>query len=262
MPALGRQSQCDFQGVLIDVDGVLHIDGVAVPGAAAALDTLRARGIPFRLLTNTTVRSRASLGGLLRGLGFAVGDDEIITAPVATAAWLRRYQPGQPCYLIVKGDVADDFEGVPLTDGTDARVVVIGGAEEGFTYETMNHAFRLLLGGAKLVAMHRNTYWESAGGPTLDAGAFVRGLEHAAGVRATVVGKPAAPFFRAGFRALALPSGRIAMVGDDLGNDILPAMRLGAAGVLVRTGKFREHDLTAGTPDVVLGSVAELPDLF
>jgi HAD superfamily hydrolase (TIGR01450 family) len=143
-------------GALIDVDGVLHIDGVVVPGAVDAVNALRARGVPFRLLTNTTVRSRASLGALLRELGFDIADDEIITAPVATAAYLRRRFPGQPCYPIVKGDVLDDFDGVPFSEGPDARVVVIGGAEEGFSYAAMNHAFRLLLAGAKLVAMHRN----------------------------------------------------------------------------------------------------------
>ena len=68
---------------LIDVDGVLHIDGDPIPGAVEALARLREMNVPFRLLTNTTVRTRASLGALLRDLGFHVADDEIITAPVA-----------------------------------------------------------------------------------------------------------------------------------------------------------------------------------
>jgi phospholysine phosphohistidine inorganic pyrophosphate phosphatase len=81
-------------------------------------------------------------------------------------------------------------------------------------------------------------------------------------VRATVVGKPAAPFFRAGFRALGLPPAAIVMAGDDLANDILPAMRLGAISALTRTGKFRDANLQTATPDIVLDSVAELPQLF
>src|SRR5687768_6040925 len=108
-----------IDGALIDVDGVLHIDGVPIPGAVVALARLREMGVPFRLLTNTTVRSRASLGILLRGIGFGVADEEIVTAPVATADFLRRRFPGQPCFAIVKGDVLADFESVPLTDGTD-----------------------------------------------------------------------------------------------------------------------------------------------
>lgn len=247
---------------LIDVDGVLHIDGEPIPGAVEALAQLRKLDIPFRLLTNTTVRTRASLGTLLRGIGFAVTDDEIITAPVATAAYVRRRFPDQPCYAIVKGAVLDDFDGVPLTDGPDARVVIIGGAEEHFTYQAMNHAFRLLLDGAAFIAIHRNLWWQTATGPALDAGAFIKGLEHATGRRATVVGKPAAPFFRAGFRSLGLPPPQIVMVGDTHRHDILPAMRLGATGALVQTGSFRESDLVHGAPDHLLASVADLPNLF
>jgi HAD superfamily hydrolase (TIGR01458 family) len=199
---------------------------------------------------------------LLRDLGFDVSDDEIITAPVATAAYLRTKHPGQPCYAIVRPEVLADFDDIPLTDGPDARVVVIGGAEEYITYQAKNHAFRLLLGGAALVAIHRNLWWQTASGPALDAGAFVKGLEHATGRRTTVVGKPAAPFFRAAFRSLGLPASQIVMVGDTHRHDILPAMRLGATGALVQTGSFRDSDLAYGPPDHLLASVAHLPGLF
>lgn len=250
------------EAALIDVDGVLHIDGDPIPGAVDALARLREMGVPFRLLTNTTVRTRASLGNLLRGIGFAVEDEEIITAPVATAAYVRRRFPDQPCYAIVKDAVLGDFDGISITNGTDARVVIVGGAEENFTYQALNHAFRLLLDGAALVAIHRNLWWQTATGPALDAGAFVKGLEHATGRRAIVVGKPAAPFFRAGFRALNLPPSRIIMVGDTHRQDVLPAMRLGTTGALVQTGSFRDIDLTHGAPDHLLASVADLPKLF
>jgi HAD superfamily hydrolase (TIGR01458 family) len=137
-------------------------------------------------------------------------------------------------------------------------VVVIGGAEERLTYERMNRAFRLLLGGARLVTMHRNRWWRTADGLALDSGPFVRALEEAAGVRATVVGKPAAAFFRQGLRGLGLPAGAVAMVGDDAASDLAPARRLGMRGVLVRTGKpVGEPELSDA--DLVLGSVAELP---
>jgi len=247
---------------LIDVDGVLHIDGDPIPGAVEAIARLREMNVPFRLLTNTTVRTRASLGALLRDLGFDVTNDEIITAPVATAAYVRSKYPNHSAYAIVKPAVLADFDGVPLTDGPDAQVVIIGGAEEHFTYPAMNHAFRLLMDGAVLVAIHRNLWWMTANGPALDAGAFVKGLEHATGRRATVVGKPAAPFFRAAFRSLGLLPSQIVMVGDTHRHDILPAMRLGATGALVQTGSFRESDLTYGAPDHLLASIVDLPSLF
>ncbi|HVB63361.1 MAG TPA: HAD-IIA family hydrolase [Nitrolancea sp.] len=251
----------EIQGILIDVDGVLRIDNEPIPGAVDALLDLRRRHVPFRLLTNTTVRTRHSLGALMRRLGFDVEDHEIITAGAATAAYLRRRFPDQPCYLITTGDVADDFAGVPLTNGMDARVVVIGGAEHNFTYAALNHAFRLLLNGATLVAMHQNKYWITSQGPTLDAGAFIRGLEYATGKRARLVGKPAAPFFRVGFRSLDLPPEHVGIVSDDLLQDIVPAKRLGATGILVRTGIFNESEIATTMTDYVIDSFASISDV-
>lgn len=247
-----------IRGALIDVDGVLHVDDVPIPGAIEALADLRARGIPFRLLTNTSMRSRRTLGVALRGMGFAVADNEIMTASGAAADDVRQRFPGQMVYLLARDEVRDEFEGVALTDGPDARVVVVGDAGERFTWSAMNHAFRLLFDGAALIAMHRGPWWMTAAGPTIDMGGFVRALEYSAGVRSTLVGKPSLPFFRAGLRALDLPAREVMMIGDGLRQDLLPAQRLGMTTVLVRTGMFRDGDLALGTPDVVLGSVADL----
>jgi ribonucleotide monophosphatase NagD (HAD superfamily) len=37
-------------------------------------------------------------------------------------------------------------------------------------------------------------------------------------------------------------------------------MALGSRGILVRTGVYRESDLQYGTPDVILDSIAEIPE--
>ena len=44
--------------VLIDIDGVLTISWRPLPGAVAALQQLRAAGLPLALVTNTTSRTR------------------------------------------------------------------------------------------------------------------------------------------------------------------------------------------------------------
>src|SRR5215217_7610043 len=198
------------RGWLFDVEGVLHVGSRPVPGARELLEDLIAREIPFRLLTNTTTASRATLAARLRLMGLPVTEESLITAPMATAAYVRRQFPGVSCYLLAKGDAVDDFRAasVPIVspDGAPAAdVVVIGGAEDELTYARLNHAYRLLLGGARLIAMHRNTAWRTADGMSLDSGPFVLALERAAAVRATVIGKPALPFFRHGLRELGLP---------------------------------------------------------
>jgi HAD superfamily hydrolase (TIGR01458 family) len=248
---------------LLDVDGVIVEGWKALPGAVGAVADLRDQGIPFRFITNTTAKTRRDLAETLAGAGFEVSAPEILTAPSATAVYLREHHGGQKCFLIAKGDVAEDLEDIELVD-EGAEVVVIGGAEENFTYENLNAAFRMLMEGAALVSMHRNMYWKTDEGLTLDAGAFVAGLEQASGVEAVIVGKPAAEFFRAGLSELGLPAERVAMVGDDIHNDVLAAQAIGMTGVQVRTGKFRPEDLEGvdPQPDHVIDSIASVADLL
>ena len=261
-----RKRFASVHGWLFDVDGVLHVGSRPVSGARELLGDLLAREIPFRLLTNTTTASRATLAARLLAMGLPVSEDLLITAPAATAAYVRRRFPGVACYLLAKGDAVDDFRAadVPIVgpDGApDAGVVVIGGAEDELTYARLNHAYRLLLSGARLVAMHRNTAWRTAEGMALDSGPFVTALATAAGTRATVIGKPAAAFFRQAIRDIGLPVTALAMVGDDARNDLAPARRLGLVGVLVRTGK-PVSPVEEAQADVVIDSVADLGPLI
>lgn len=252
-----------IHGFLFDVDGVLHVGSHPIPGAADALAALIARGTPFRLLTNTTTASRATLAARLRAMGLPVSEELLLTAPVATAAYVASRFPGEPCYLLSKGDAIGEFRaaGVDVVgpDGApDASVVVIGGAVDELTYARLNHAYRLLLNGAKLVAMHRNTAWRTEEGMTLDSGPFINALTSAAGVRPTVIGKPSAGIFRQAMREIGLPARELAMIGDDARNDVAPARRLGMTGILVRSGKpvGRAEEAQA---DLVLDSIADLP---
>lgn len=248
-----------IRGALIDVDGVLHVDDVPVPGAPQALEALRERGISYVLLTNTTMRTRAALAAKLNEIGFEVTADEIITAAAATADFVRREFPDHPTHLLVSGDARPEFEGIPLTEEEDeALVVVIGGAGPEFSFEAINRVYRMLRNGAALIAMHKSVNWMTSSGITVDSGLYVHGFEWAAGTNAIVIGKPSIPFFQAGYHALGLQPEETIMVSDSNRQDIRPAMALGSQGVLVRTGVFEERDLSVGRPDAVLDSIVDL----
>ncbi len=251
-----------YQAVLLDIDGVLTVSWRALPGAVAAVAELRAAGYPLRFITNTTSRSRAVLSETLLAAGFEIPAGEILTAPAATAACLRREYPGKRCYLLTSGDVESDFEGIALTgQGEPADVVVIGGAGIEFSHDALNHAFRLLQGGAPLIAMHRNLYWQTADGLTMDAGPYILALEQATGAHATVIGKPARAYFEEALAGLGTSTADAVMVGDDIEADVQGAQDAGLAGVLVRTGKFRQSalDQSGIVPDAVIDSIVALP---
>src|SRR6516225_11461833 len=242
--------------VLIDIDGVLTVSWQPLPGSVAALRHIRAAGLALALITNTTSRPRASIAAALGEAGFPVTAADILTAPVIAAAYLRERYPGARCLLLNSGDIVEDLADVTLArDGHAVDVVLIGGAGPEFSYQALNTAFGHLQRGATLVAMHRGLYWRTDEGLQLDTGAFLAGLEQAAGTEADVVGKPAPAFFHAALAHLGTSAAHTLMVGDDIENDVLGAQRQGLTGVLVRTGKYvpRTHLDASGTPDHVLG---------
>lgn len=251
------------KGMLLDVDGVLVASWEPLPGAVETVAWLRERGVPFRLLTNTTVLSQEGLCDLLRDAGFDVRADELITAVVATDLYLREHHTDHRALFLGADAVRNDLGGVVFVTEPPFDVVVIGDAEEDPTGEQLNTAFRALMDGAAFVAMHRNLYWQTAEGLTLDVGAYIAALEAASGITASVMGKPSRACYLAAVRSLGLAPHEVAMAGDDVANDALAAEAAGLIGVLVKTGKFRPQDLERCEPTTrVVESVADLRGLF
>jgi HAD superfamily hydrolase (TIGR01458 family) len=249
--------------ILLDIDGVLHVSGEPIPGAAAAVRALRADGHRLRFVTNNTTRGRARLARELLEIGIELDEDEISTTPIAAGKLLAGMRVLALTMASVREDLAAHVDLVE--EGPEA--VLLGGADETaetgevFAYENLNRAYAALRDGARLVCLHKNRWWQTAGGPLLDAGAFVAGLEYAAEVEAEVVGKPTAAYFESALAELDSTPGESVMVGDDVEADIGGAKRIGMRGVLVRTGKFRPAALEEADPhpDGVIDSIAELP---
>jgi len=250
-----RRALAGVRALVLDADGVVYTRGRALAGAAEALAALDERGIPYRIATNISSMHRASLAARFAGMGLAVPADRIVTALSATADHVRRAHPGEPVFVITRPDGLREFEGHPLlgpeeAGAADARAaaVVLGDGETALSYENLDRAFRLLRTGAQLIAMHRNPWWFTARGETLDTGAFVAALEYATGARALLVGKPAPLMFRAAHASLAaeveaaggsprLRLHDVAMVGDHARQDIGGAQRAGLRGILVLSGR-------------------------
>ncbi len=249
-----------IRGILCDIDGVLHISMQPLAGAAETLSWLNQKGYRLCFVTNTTTLARSTLLQRLQHIGLPIAESQILTAPVATANYIRQHYAGKRCWLLTKGDTAADFAGIELVEA-HADVVVIGGAEELLSYETMNRAFRMLMDGAVLLAMHMNTYWRTSEGLRLDSGPFIRALELATGKQATVLGKPGRAFFEQALSSIGVRAREAIMVGDDIENDVEGAQRVGIQGVLVCTGKHKADSplLKRVHPAVILPSIADLP---
>ncbi len=251
-------------GLLLDIDGTLYVGEEPIPGAPEALRELGRRGHVLRYLTNTTRFSRDELARRLRAMGFDASPDQLFTAPVAAAAWLAHHGIRR-VGAYVPASTPDDFRAFELVpEDAVPDAVVVGDLGPEWTFDRLNHAFRQLLEGARLVALQRNRYWRTPDGLTIDAGAFVAALEYAAGTEAVVVGKPSREFFRLAADSLPAGASSALVVGDDVETDIAGARAAGLPAVLVRTGKYRPETLAASKeqPDRVIDSVAALVGLL
>jgi HAD superfamily hydrolase (TIGR01458 family) len=249
--------------ILLDVDGVLHVSGEPIPGAADAVRELREAGHRLRFVTNATTRSKAHLAEELQGMGIELDAGEVQTTADAAVAALR----GKRVLALVMHALVGDLDELELV-GENADAVLIGGADDSpetnlvFSYMNLARAFGELELGADLYCMHRNRWWQTQRGPLLDSGCYVAGLEYAAQTEATVLGKPSPAYFDAACEALDAEPSMTWMVGDDLETDVVGARGVGMRAVLVRTGKFRPDTVERSRvqPDGIVSSIAHLPD--
>ncbi|VVB71884.1 Glyceraldehyde 3-phosphate phosphatase [uncultured archaeon] len=254
------KSKVGVQAFLIDLDGVLYVGKNPIPGVRECLEQMEERGYDYRFVSNSTRRCQSSVAERLLGLGYDVSVARIFTPPLAAIRHMK--STGQKrCFLLTAGDVHKDFENAGITVAKeDVDCVVVGDAGNSFTFERLNQALRLILGGAEILALEKDRYWQEAEGLVLSTGPFVAALEYATGKKAKLMGKPSREFFDMALKDMGLGPKEAAMIGDDILTDVGGAQAMGMQGILVKTGKYRE-DLAKSsgvTPDVVLESLAML----
>ncbi len=166
------------------------------------------------------------------------------------------------CFPLLKASLLEDLDGIEFVE-EKPDAVLVGDLGDDLTYAALNKAFRFLLGGAAFVTLARNRCFRAADGLRLDVGAIAAALEYGSEREAALVGKPSPEFF------LPAPGGawgsrreNAVVIGDDLEADVGGAKAAGAAGILVRTGKFQAAQLEKSPirPDAVLDSLASLPE--
>jgi HAD superfamily hydrolase (TIGR01458 family) len=252
-----------LEGILFDLDGVLYVGSELIEGAPESVRRIRAAGHACRFITNTSTLSRTSLHRKLRQLGFDIEPAEIFSAPQAARLHLARL--GHPrCALLLAEDARSEFADTMQAGIEAADAIVLGDIGEAWTCDLLNRLFNRMMQGAKLIAVHRNRFWQTETGLRMDIGGFVAALEYCTGREVLVAGKPSLAFFRMAVEDMGLPPDRCAIVGDDIDVDVGGGQAAGLFGILVKTGKYREAYAAASPvrPDRIVASVKDLPDLL
>ncbi len=247
-------------GFLIDMDGVIYRGGHLIPGADRFIASLRQRDIPFRFLTNNSQRTRRDVATRLKRLGIDVGSEHVYTCAMATARFLAQKKPGGTAFVIGEGGLLTALHenGYAIVD-KDPDYVVVG---EGRTisFELVEQALKMILGGAKLVATNLDPNCPTESGLRPGCGATVAMLETASGVKAFSVGKPSPVMLRGARKELGLTTDQTVVIGDTMETDILGGLQLGFKTILVLSGGTSRADLPryAYQPDAIVDSIAEL----
>jgi NagD protein len=249
-----------MMGFLIDMDGVLYRGTQMIAGADRFVRALRAAGRPFLFLTNNSQRTRRDVATKLCRLGIDAGEEHVFTCAMATARFLAQQKPNGTAFVIGEGGLLTALHnnGYAIVD-RDPDYVVVG---EGRTisFEMVETALNMVLGGAKLVATNLDPNCPTQHGMRPGCGALVAMLETASGVRAFSVGKPSPIMLRGARKELGLTTDQTVVVGDTMETDILGGAQMGYKTVLVLSGSTRREDLAryAYRPDVVVDSIADL----
>jgi HAD superfamily hydrolase (TIGR01458 family) len=226
-----------LRALFFDLSGVLYNGETAIPGAVEAIARAQASDLSIRFVTNTSRKTCSQVITNLRFMGFDIHAEQVYTAPVAAKAWIRQHQLRPYCLIhhAIKAEFGD-------LDQQHPNAVVIGDAEDGFCYQSLNRAFQLCLGGAPLIGIGRSRYFNLDGQLFLDAGPFIKAIEYAASTEAIIMGKPSAEFFHQVVSTTGVSANAVLMVGDDIFGDVEGSIKAGLRGCLVKTGKYQRGD--------------------
>lgn len=255
-----------YHTVLLDAYGVLVNQAGAIPGAAAFLRGLQARGQPYFLLTNDASRSPGTIAARFAGFGLSIPEAQIITSgSLLTAYFAAQKLQGARCLVFGPADshaYVRAAGGEPLAPvmGAEADALVVcddSGVEllpalEAAVTWAMRRLDRglpapmLLCNPDLIYPKGHDAYGITSGSVALVVEAALQVRHAAQAPRFVRLGKPHTPIFaaaeaRAGTRQLL-------MVGDQLGTDIQGARDYGIDSVLMCTGLTRWQAGTALTP--------------
>jgi glycerol-1-phosphatase len=267
----------DFDGLLIDLDGVVWIGREPVPGAPETLAALIAAGKRVVFVTNNPAKFPAVYAERLRGFGVEVGESQIVTAGMVAARLAREAAGPDGSAFVASRTTLKEMvaaTGVTVLEGEaggEAGVVVVSG-HPNFDYAELRIAMRALAAGAALIGTSRDPTMPMPGGEWPGTGAILAAVETASGRVAEIAGKPEHHLFDLALAALELRGSeptdevereprnpRVAMIGDRLSSDIEGGRRAGLATILVRSGTDSEDAAGTGIrPDHVVDDLAAL----
>jgi NagD protein len=252
----------EIRSWLMDMDGVLVHEEVAIPGADRFITRLTELELPFLVLTNNSIYTRRDLSARLRASGLEVPEDAIWTSALATARFLQDQRPGGSAFVIGEAGLTTALHdsGYTLTEREPDYVVL--GETRTYSFSRITQAIRLIVEGARFIATNPDPTGPTPDGPVPATGSVAALISRATGVDPYFVGKPNPLMMRSALNAIDAHSESAAMVGDRMDTDMVSGLEAGMHTVLVLTGSTQraEAERFPYRPSRIVDSIADLVD--
>ncbi len=253
MPIAIRDLLARYDGVLLDVFGVLLDASGPLPGARELIGELDRRALPYTVVTNDASRSAATYVERFAGYGIAIAADRFVTSGSLLPAYLREHGLAGARTLVL--GTADSFAyvrdggaiAVAPEPGLDIDAIAVCD-DDGYEFLSgIEHALSAIVRAVDagrapaLILPNPDLVYPKGGGELgFTAGAVALLLEAALARRfpghalAFVhLGKPEPHLFAEAARRLAIAPARLVMIGDQLETDIAGAHAAGMATALL-----------------------------
>jgi glycerol-1-phosphatase len=227
-----------YDVLLFDLDGVVYIGGVAIPGAPAALQRAKQAGAHVAYVTNNASRTPAAVAALLEGMGAPVTEADVVTSAQAAARLLADKLHPKSRVLVIGGTalrLAVRERGlVPVSTAVENPAAVVQGFAPGVDYGMLAQGGIAVRAGALFIGTNADSTIPSAHGTAPGNGSLLKVIEHATGVAPVIAGKPEPPLHHES--VIRTGAKRPLVIGDRLDTDIEAAYNTGTDSLLVLTG--------------------------
>ncbi len=253
----------EYQGYIFDLDGTVYLGDTLLPGAQAAIRTLRERGKRTVFLSNNPTHTPAEYSNKLARLGLPTSETDIVNSAGVLVHFLQRELPGARLFVCGEDVLMDGLRaaGFKLTEEAAETDAVIASFDRTFAYRKLQIAFDAIRAGARFFATNADPFCPVPGGGQPDAAAIIAAIQACTGKPVeAVVGKPSRFMSDAILERLQLPPSACIITGDRLETDVRMGIQAGMASALTLTGATDRATLQASSiqPTYTIESLEEL----
>ena len=236
-----------YDAALFDLDGVIYLGPLAVPGAAATMAELTAAGKAVMYVTNNAARAAETVVRQLQNLGFAAGIGNVLTSAQVAASGLAEVLPAGAKVLVAGSaslaGLISEAGLTPVAGADDEPVAVLQGYDPVLGWPMLDEVCLAIAHGAVWYATNDDASRPTERGIVPGAGAPIAAGATAMGGSPTTFGKPHRPMMAEAVRRTGAQ--RPVFVGDRIDTDIVGANNAGMDSLMVFSGAHGKRELIA-----------------